>query len=381
MENTNLRPIKLGIIDYGLGPGFTDQELHDAYYSLTQSQEDEDLLMEPITLDQFDDFYNPGFDEFEIKIEEAISFKDYSALKKGLALLARKFTAALTGDIKLTDYTKPDQLKPRKNKLFAYVSAQFNFSDGQAVKILFHSPGGDSRSFDKDEVLVSYAHSLNGRDVTHLFAEREGLSVPKFAKRMMQILEKNSPKFLSRQAKLKAKKEELEKAQKAIEGKERELAEADEQIEKKKGENEDLALKVSNLEQRIEKAQKYQKDLLKKIEKKKESSKATMDIDVDNDEMNSNDVKPEVEKKQDIAKKPPKKEKTKVVEPDTATNSEIEDAKIVAKKILEGDFDKDPATLNSKFDEILDVLEEAGEEKLLDDIEAHINSVLQKIAA
>ena len=184
-----MEKIKMYLGGVGVGPGYTEQELHVAYGSLIQSQDQEDLLCQEMTIEEFDEIYNEGTTSFRL-IQEAVTFGSYPALKRGIRTLAKKFTEALgTSDITLVSHTQPEELKPRKNKMFAYVAVQFNFSDGQAVKVLFHSPGGEARSFDKDDELVSYAHSLNGRDVTHLFAEREGLSVPKFAKRMTQILE------------------------------------------------------------------------------------------------------------------------------------------------------------------------------------------------
>ncbi|MCP4756069.1 MAG: hypothetical protein GY866_34845 [Proteobacteria bacterium] len=266
-------PIYIG--EYGMDPGYTDQELHDAYASLVRCQEEEDLLQEEMSLAEFDHFYNPG--EASFVIEEAISFKSYAGLKKGLINIAKKFEEALSGtDIVLTSHTQPADLKPRKNKLFAYVAAQYNFSDGQSIKILFHSPGGESRSFDKDDTAVSYAHSLNGRDVTHLFAEREGLTTPKFAKRMMQILVKNSDKFLSRRKDLQEKRDQLEAQLKENDDLEIKVGGMEDKIKVQQLGNDGLRERVTNLQDRIHAAEVRNAEMRDQIATMKSEREAQM---------------------------------------------------------------------------------------------------------
>ncbi|MBT4267859.1 MAG: hypothetical protein HOB38_18960 [Deltaproteobacteria bacterium] len=244
--------ILIGELPVASSDGFTDQELYKALGSLVQTQEAEDLLYEVISLHEFDEHYNPGTTSFNL-IQEAVSFNSYTALKKGIQNLGKKMSEALrSSDITLVSDTKPEELKPRKNKLFAFVAAQFNFSDGQSVKILFHSPHGDARNFDKDDVLVSYAHSLNGRDVTHLFAQREGLTTQKFSKRMMQILEKNSEKFVARQKGNQEKKAALEAQSIANEDLELKNEQLASEIKMKQLENDGLLEAVNGMQSQIE---------------------------------------------------------------------------------------------------------------------------------
>jgi hypothetical protein len=260
-----MEKIKMYIGGVGIGPGYTEQELHTAFGSLVQSQEQEELLCQEMSIEEFNAIYNPGDTSFSM-IEEAVTFDSYTALKRGIRTLAKKFTAALgTSDITLVSHTQPEELKPRKNKMFAYVAVQFNFSDGQAVKVLFHSPRGEARSFDKDDELVSYAHSLNGRDVTHLFAEREGLTVAKFAKRMSQILEKNSEKFVAKQAKNAQMKADLETQTAASADLDLQMSSIEGDLTLKRTENEGLAAGIADLDTQIEQKETSCKNLRSQI--------------------------------------------------------------------------------------------------------------------
>lgn len=271
-----MEKIRIFLGGIGVGPGYSDTELHTAYGSLIQSQDQEDLLCQEMSLEEFNSIYNEGKVSFNL-IQETVTFESYTALKRGIRTLARKFSDALgTGEITLVSHTQPEELKPRKNKLFAYVAVQYNFSDGQSVKILFHSPGGEARSFDKEDELVSYAHTLNGRDVTHLFAEREGVTVQKFAKRMMQILEKNHDKFVAKQAKNAEMKADLEAQTKASEDLDLQLSSVQNDLQLKKVENDGLAAAIAELDTKIEATETSCKNLRAKIATAKAEQEARL---------------------------------------------------------------------------------------------------------
>ncbi|MBU2648756.1 hypothetical protein KKI24_28875 [bacterium] len=253
-----MKKIRILIGELGVAPsdGYTAQELYEAYGSLVRTQEQENLLCQPMSLHEFNEHYNPGVINCTSIIQEAISFKSYAALKRGIQNLGKKMSEALgNSEITLVGHTKPEELKPRKNKLFAYVAVQYDFSDGQSVKVLFHSPNGEARSFDVEDELVSYAHTLNGRDVTHLFADREGLTTQKFSMKMMQLLEKNHDKFVARQKTNEENQAALEAQTAANEDLALKVEALDTEIKMKQLENDGLLEAVNTMQGQIEEKQ------------------------------------------------------------------------------------------------------------------------------
>lgn len=234
--------------DFANSTGLTEAELKSEYFLLASSEEEENLLMEAIDLQDFDDIVNPGIQI----IEESISFDNLSKLKTGIKRLVAQFAKNLESErVKLVTHTMPDKIKVRRNKMYAYAAIEFSFSDGQAIKVLMHSPQGNPLDFDPKKELVSFAHALNGRDISHLFASKKNVTVVKMAKIMTQLLLKNSEKFQKKAQAKTEKRKKLDVSRKVAEGLETKISAIDGKIQSARNVADGNKLKLTNLNDQI----------------------------------------------------------------------------------------------------------------------------------
>lgn len=206
--------------------GFTEQELDKTYYGLVRDPDDYALMMESAPFEEVDGYYNPGTEEVDAAfITEAVVVKKFSRLegvvRRGIVKAMNKYMTATDPDTG-TPITAMDPIvgKPRKSGLFAYVTVQIPFSDGQVVSIVFHAPEGDQKKISPDDTVVAFRWLLNKRDITNAVAPEDGkeISLETVSKRVGQLVEKNTKRFAATQKEAQAEKKELADAQESIKG-------------------------------------------------------------------------------------------------------------------------------------------------------------------
>ena len=187
----SIHGVKIGLgVDYS--EPWTKKEVSDIMYHLAgEDNSSRDLLFESCSNEEADDMMNPGTDT----VYEAVT-AIYSRLGKTAKALARVFDRYLGEGLSVDGdpYIGPN----RKNALFAYKTVTLRVSDGQTVSILFHSPDDDPRKFSPNETLIAYRWMLNKKDITATVAPTRGVEVTLqiMARRMAQLLEANSAKFV-----------------------------------------------------------------------------------------------------------------------------------------------------------------------------------------
>jgi len=238
--------------------GFTGDDLDVVYYDLTSDPEQEALLMESASIHDIDAHYNPG--ELLEMIFESIKIQRFSQTDSKMKALIRVLNRSGDG---ITAAEEPIIGKPRKSGLFATVTVQIPLSDGQVLSIIFHSPSGDDKKILADDVIIAFRWLLNKRDITHAVSPEKGqsISLEKIAKRVMQIVSKNSDAFQKKQFEVKAQKAELEDVTKSVEGKKARKHEVSGFIADLSEEAQDLDDSVAILESRIEDTRKRNADL------------------------------------------------------------------------------------------------------------------------
>lgn len=206
--------------------GFSTVELNNIYASLCNDKHGEGLVLECPSMEELE-YYNPGTEVVdEGYILEAITVDNFSRTEKRMAAVVRTFNKHLSdSEIKALP---PIVGKPKKSGTFAYVIVQLPFSDGQSVNVVFHSPEGDKKKIGPNDAIIAFRWLLNKRDITQVVAPEDGaeVSLETIAKRITQLVVKNSAKFEKQQKSAQAEREELEKARedvKAAEERQREL--------------------------------------------------------------------------------------------------------------------------------------------------------------
>lgn len=218
--------------------GFTPAELDDAMYQLTADPDQEALLLESCDLADADAILNPGID----LVTEAVSAVK-NRLDKTMSALVRVLKR-YGNDVAPMDF--PSIGPDRKNSLFAYKTVTFTFDDGQTVSILFHSPGSNPMKLHAGDTLIAYRWLLNRRDITAIVSPEKGrdINLQTMAKRIMQVVEKNSEKFKANNAKRQEQQEKLAEL-------EAEQQEATQQVDTLTQQNADLTQQISTADDRI----------------------------------------------------------------------------------------------------------------------------------
>ena len=176
---------------------FTERQLANLMYNL-RADADGALLLESCTHHEADALLNPGKD---IILEAVTAVKN--RLPRTMQALVRTFKRYAS---KVHPLDEPTIGPDRRNTLFAYKTVTFTFTDGQTVSILFHSPGRDPKKLLADDVLIAYRWLLNRRDITATVAPENGrdIDLQTMARRIIQLLEANSEKFVAADATRKA---------------------------------------------------------------------------------------------------------------------------------------------------------------------------------
>ena len=256
--------------------GFSEKELDAAYYELTADPEQENLLMESASFKDIDEFYNPG-EIFEELILEAIRVKRFSQTETKMKALVRSLNKKTKDGITAEEATIG---KPRRSGMFATVTVQIPFSDGQVLSIVFHSPTGNERKIMPDDMIIAFRWLLNKRDVTHVVSPEHGqdVSLEKLSTRVMQIVAKNSEKFQKKQSEIKAQKAELAETKESVSSQETQKQELMGNIADVKGQAQSLDDDIDIMQSRVDKLKEENAELeaqLEALKKRKAEQKKT----------------------------------------------------------------------------------------------------------
>lgn len=246
--------------------GFSQVELDATYASLANDVHDLGLLLESPSLDELD-YYNPGKDEVEEGyVLEAITVEHFSRTERRMAAVVRVLNRHLSdSEIKALS---PVVGKPKKSGSFAYVIVQLPFSDGQTVNVVFHSPEGDKKRIGPSDAIIAFRWLLNKRDITHVVAPEDGeeISLESIAKRIAQLVVKNSARFERQQKAAQAERKELEETREAVKDAEERQSALMEQVSAKAKETETIEARLSNTLSLLEKQKTINAELQAKID-------------------------------------------------------------------------------------------------------------------
>ena len=265
---TEGKRIKLGY-DY-FATGFSGIQLSEAYYRLIADKQQERLLFETATIDEVDEVYNPCDENDRMTTEElvleAIRIQRFNRTESKMTALVRVFNGYLKE--KNIEAMAPVIGTPKKSGLFATVTVQIPFSDGQVVSIIFHSPDNNKMKIMADDEIIAFRWLLNKRDITHVVSPENDaeVSLQEIGKRTAQLVEKNSARFQVMQKELVAQRKTLEDLKtQADEG----VKHHDELMAKlKEGQDaiEAMDTKIANLRSQIEKQKAFNDDLQGKVD-------------------------------------------------------------------------------------------------------------------
>ncbi|MBF0121170.1 MAG: hypothetical protein HQK79_20245 [Desulfobacterales bacterium] len=271
MENISYNPYSNGIkIDCRMdlvSKGFSNLQLIDTYYKLTSNKEQERLILETASFDEIDIFYNP-FDQVEPDmILEAITIKPFSRTPSRMAALARVFNNALKADN--IQALEPEIGKPKKSGMFATVTVQIPFSDGQVISIIFHSPEGSGPTkITAEDEIIAFRWLLNKRDITMAVAPEDGkdVTLDAIGKRIAQLIVKNSAKFQAQQESIKKQKEDFEALKAATEEANKTKESLINDLADLQNQSDQIELEIKNLNDRIAKQKEINDDLQRQID-------------------------------------------------------------------------------------------------------------------
>jgi hypothetical protein len=269
-----MNPISEGIhIRTGLdlfAKGMAPAELESIYYDLVADREQERLLMESASLEEVDECYNPG--EIEMVLE-AIVVKKFAQTESKMRALVRTFNVQAVKGIAALDAQIGT---PRKSALFATVTVQIPMSDGQVVSIVFHSPSGDEKKIMPDDMIVAFRWLLNKRDITHAVSpeQGQGVSLQTVAKRVMQLVAKNSERFQKSQAEIKAQKDELAAVEQSVSAQEAHNQQIHTQIADIKVEAEQIDDSIETTRRRLVKVRQENDELEARLEEMRKQQQA-----------------------------------------------------------------------------------------------------------
>ncbi len=256
--------------------GFTSPQLSEAYYRLSADKEQARLLFETASLDQMDDAYNPGDacggDEndrmmtTEEMVLEAIRIQHFARTEPKMAALVRVFNGFLKD--KGIEAQAPSIGTPKKAGLFATVTVQIPFSDGQVVSIIFHSPDNNKMKITAEDEIIAFRWLLNKRDITHVVSPESDaeVSLQEIGKRTAQLVEKNSARFQVMQKDLIEQKKKLEELKAQTEAAVKQHDDLMGKLKDGQNASEAADAKIANLKDRIDKQKAFNDELQGKID-------------------------------------------------------------------------------------------------------------------
>jgi hypothetical protein len=255
---------------------FTQEALNNIFENIGWTAHDIGLLCEAPTLEEADDYYNPGEEVVDDSfILEAITVDRFSRTEKRMKAVVRVLNRYLSGE----EITALDPVvgRPKKSGSFAYVTVQLPFSDGQVVTIVFHSPEGDKKRITPSDTIIAFRWLLNKRDITHVVAPEDGeeISLESIGRRITRLVVKNSARFERTQKEAVAERKELEQAketQKAEEARQDGLMES---IVAEKDASDALDAKISSRSAELERQKQKNAELEAKLAALKAEKEST----------------------------------------------------------------------------------------------------------
>ena len=255
-------------VDRDLYPkGFTDEGLIVALNGLGETRRDYDMLMEKASFEEIDDYYNPGLESIALDfIFEAIVVEKFKKTEHRMAAVVRVINRHLAeSDISALD---PVIGKPRKSGQFAYVTVEIPFSDGQSVFVVFHAPEGDKQKITADDKIIAFRWLLNKRDITQTVSPEEGaeVSLDTIGKRIAQLVEKNSARFVRQQKDVLEEQKALENAQDNLKSAEQQQVELSVKVAEAAKEKETVFSQLTSTLAQLEKQKSINAELEVKLE-------------------------------------------------------------------------------------------------------------------
>lgn len=259
--------------DYDALPrGFENFELVKVINTLSETRHDYDMLMEAAQFDEVDSFYNPGTDEVsDDYVLEAIVVDKFSKTERRMAAVVRVLNRHLSdSEIKALD---PIVGKPKKTGTYAYVTVQLPFSDGQVVSVIFHAPEGDKKKIGPSDQIIAFRWLLNKRDITQVVAPEDGseISLESIAKRITQLVEKNSARFERTQKEAQAERQALDKAREDLKEAEERQRELMDSVAESSKESESVDAQLSTILAQLEKQKSINAELQAKLDAMRKS--------------------------------------------------------------------------------------------------------------
>ena len=173
------------------------------YNLRTDTSGDPDLLMDAVTMDDL--MQDPD-------IEQILML---DALVVEVGMMQRKMEqlmAVMTAAGKTVQPTGMEIGEPVRSRGVVQVPVLFPMSDGQTVAVWFHNPDATPAKLTPMDMLTSWRWMVNKKDVTIAAAPERGADLqPRIvARRIMAIVEKNSPAFTRANAKAAEKAGQIE---------------------------------------------------------------------------------------------------------------------------------------------------------------------------
>ncbi len=136
------------------------------------------------------------------------------------------------------------------------------------MNVVFHSPEGDKKRIGPSDAIIAFRWLLNKRDITHVVAPEDGeeISLESIAKRITQLVVKNSARFERQQKAAQAERKELEETREAVKDAEERQSALMEQVSAKAKETETIEARLSNTLSLLEKQKTINAELQAKID-------------------------------------------------------------------------------------------------------------------
>lgn len=364
---------------------FGKVELDAIYYSLIRSDSAMELITEWPTFEEINDFYNPGAEDIDGNlIFEAITVDKFNRTEKRMLAVVRTFNKHLK-DSEITALP-PVVGNPRRSGAFAYVTVQLPFSDGQVVSVIFHSPEGDRKRIAPDDTIIAFLWLLNKRDITHVVAPEEGreVSLETIAKRLTQLVVKNSARFEKQQKAAMEERKALDEAREAL------RAAEDRQVELMDGvgaavkEVETYEARLSATLTALEKQRTINAELQAKIDALRAQQKQNAEGERKGQETSETESQPRTSLDSTGIEEKDNEAPSDAEAGDAATPAEPEYLESV-RGILAGKYDADTAKIIELLEKIIESAEQSGTfeqyESLINDASNHLTELLTKEAA
>ncbi len=210
---------------------------NDESTSLTSHSSSGALLWDMQRTDEVRALYDSvTVDEICQELYEGSEMGQYDAIISQVSRMDGLSNRILLAMQKAADKVKPvnvTKTDPFKKNGVVNIAQIYEMEDGQTVTIVYHNPDSTPAKLEPKDMVTSWKFLLNKRDVTAVLQPKSGkdVQIPTLAKRMMLVVEANSPRFKRNQERqLKAENTLLE-LQKIEQEKKEELNKLDQEIE------------------------------------------------------------------------------------------------------------------------------------------------------